>query len=53
LTRVNIRIKIVIIFVLKLDSGVDLVHGSRWSTQVGQLTRVKVDKNGYYHNFKT
>jgi hypothetical protein len=49
------KIKVIIIVVLKLDSGVnpwqDLVHGSGESTQVdpGQCK----NQSCYYYNFKT
>jgi len=55
LTRVNIRIKVVIIVVLKPDSRVDPEqipdHESRELIWVD--TSQYMDKNNYYHSFKT
>jgi len=53
--RVNIRINIVMIIVLKpnlgVDPGQDQGHGLGGSTQVDPSQRM--DKNNYYHNLKT
>jgi hypothetical protein len=50
-TRINIKIKIIIFIVLKLSLRVDLVLGLKGSTRVDSSQCI--NKNSYYHNFKT
>jgi hypothetical protein len=55
LIRVNIKIQVVIVIVLKLDPGV--YQGQWWCHGSGELTRVDLgqhkNKNCYCHSFKT
>ena len=50
LTQVNIRIKVVMIIVLKLDSGFDLGK-TRFTGREVNPGQCK-DKNSYYYSFK-
>jgi len=57
LTRVNIKIKEIIIIVLKLNLGVNPIqgpgHGSGESIRVDPGQRMDKNNNNYYYSFKT